>query len=286
MTATRTLPRPVGAASGPSWSAPSWSALTVLMFGTFMFVLDFFIVNVALPSIQQDLSAGEGTIEWVVAGYTISTAVLLVTGGRLGDQFGRRRVFSLGMAIFVTASAVCAVAPDPAVLVAARMVQGVGAALMAPNILSILGVVYTGPARIRAISIYGMVMGLAATSGQLIGGILIRADVAGPGRNMPCRVAIPGPVERTSSTGVPATISTAQAAHEQQSFSTATSLRSSSSTPGSGRKDMRTPSAIWVYSVMARAMSRSQRSACAARSDESSVQATGAAPPSWSVLLC
>jgi EmrB/QacA subfamily drug resistance transporter len=151
------------------------------MFGTFMFVLDFFIVNVALPSIQRGLHASEGAVEWVVAGYTLSTAVLLVTGGRLGDQFGRRRVFSAGLAIFVATSAACALAPDPAVLVAARVVQGVGSALMAPNILSILGVVYTGPARVRAISIYGMVMGLAATSGQLIGGILIRADVGGLG---------------------------------------------------------------------------------------------------------
>jgi MFS family permease len=138
-------------------------------------------LNVALPSIQHSLRAGEGVIEWVVAGYTISTAVLLVTGGRLGDQFGRRRVFAVGMAIFVATSAVCALAPDPSVLIAARVVQGVGAALMAPNILSILGVVYTGPARVRAISIYGMVMGLAATSGQIIGGILIRTDVAGLG---------------------------------------------------------------------------------------------------------
>jgi EmrB/QacA subfamily drug resistance transporter len=176
MTATRTLPSPVQARA-----ARSWSTLTVLMFGTFMFVLDFFIVNVALPSIQHGLRAGEGAVEWVVAGYTISTAVLLVTGGRLGDQFGRRRMFCLGLAIFVATSAACALAPDPAVLVAARVVQGVGAALMAPNILSILGVVYTGPARVRAISIYGMVMGLAATSGQLIGGILIRTDVAGLG---------------------------------------------------------------------------------------------------------
>jgi EmrB/QacA subfamily drug resistance transporter len=158
-----------------------WSALTVLMFGTFMIVLDFFIVNVALPSIQRGLGAGEGAIEWVVAGYALATAVLLVTGGRLGDRFGRRRVFGLGMAIFIGTSAACALAPDPGVLVAARVVQGVGAALMAPNILSILGVVYTGPARVRAISVYGMVMGLAATSGQLIGGILIRTDVAGLG---------------------------------------------------------------------------------------------------------
>jgi EmrB/QacA subfamily drug resistance transporter len=176
MTATRTVPSSVRAPSNPSWST-----LIVLMLGTFMFVLDFFIVNVALPSIQHGLGAGEGAIEWVVAGYTISTAVLLVTGGRLGDQFGRRRMFAVGMAIFVATSAACALAPDPAVLVVARVIQGVGAALMAPNILSILGVVYTGPARVRAISVYGMVMGLAATSGQIIGGILIRADVAGLG---------------------------------------------------------------------------------------------------------
>src|SRR5436305_1027519 len=159
----------------------SWSALAVLMIGTFMFVLDFFIVNVALPAIQQGLRAGEGAIEWIVAGYAISTAVLLVTGGRLGDQFGRRRVFAIGMTVFVLTSALCALAPDPAVLVTARILQGVGAALMAPNILSILGVVYSGPARVRAISVYGMVMGLAAVSGQLIGGVLIRADLAGMG---------------------------------------------------------------------------------------------------------
>ena len=89
----------------------------------------------------------------MVAGYTISTAVLLVTGGRLGDRFGRRRVFTVGMAIFVVTSVACALAPDPAALVAARVVQGIGAALMSPNILSILGVVYTGPARVRAISV-------------------------------------------------------------------------------------------------------------------------------------
>jgi EmrB/QacA subfamily drug resistance transporter len=151
------------------------------MVGTFMFVLDFFIVNVALPSIQHDLRAGEGAIEWIVAGYAVSTAVLLVTGGRLGDQFGRRRVFAAGLAVFILTSAACALAPDPAVLVAARVLQGVGAALMAPNILSILGVVYSGPARVRAISVYGMVMGLAAVSGQLIGGVLIRTDPGGLG---------------------------------------------------------------------------------------------------------
>jgi len=176
MTAARTLPSSIRAPSNPSWST-----LIVLMLGTFMVILDFFIVNVALPSIQHGLGAGEGAIEWVVAGYTLSTAVLLVTGGRLGDQFGRRRMFVLGMAIFVATSAACALAPDPAVLVAARVVQGVGAALMAPNILSILGVVYTGPARVRAISVYGMVMGLAATSARMRIPPMIWPDVAGLG---------------------------------------------------------------------------------------------------------
>jgi EmrB/QacA subfamily drug resistance transporter len=166
------------------------------MIGTFMFILDFFIVNVALPVIQQGLGAGESAIEWIVAGYAISTAALLVTGGRLGDQFGRRRVFVIGLAVFVFTSAACALAPDPAVLVTARVLQGVGAALMAPNILSILGVLYTGPDRVRAISVYGMVMGLAATCGQLIGGVLIRTDVAGLGWraifwiNVPLGVAV------------------------------------------------------------------------------------------------
>ncbi len=85
------------------------------------------------------------------------------------------------MAVFVVISAACALAPDPAVLVAARVAQGVGAALMAPKIFPILGMVYTGPNRVRAISVYGMVMGLAATSGQLIGGVLIRSDLGGLG---------------------------------------------------------------------------------------------------------
>ncbi len=171
------LPRSVR----PPSAASRWWALAVLMIGTFMFVLDFFIVNVALPVIQQGLGAGESAIEWIVAGYAISTAVLLVTGGRLGDLFGRRRVFAIGLAVFVLTSAACALAPDPAVLVTARVLQGVGAALMAPNILSILGVLYSGPDRVRAISVYGMVMGLAATCGQLVGGVLIRTDVAGLG---------------------------------------------------------------------------------------------------------
>ena len=158
-----------------------WAPLAVLMIGTFMIVLDFFIVNVALPSIQTGLHASQSAIEWVVAGYGLTFAVFLIAAGRIGDRIGRRRTFVIGLSTFVAASALCGFAPDEGMLVAARLAQGVGAALISPNILSLLGVVYPGERRVRAITIYGLVMGLAAASGQLIGGLLIAANVAGAG---------------------------------------------------------------------------------------------------------
>jgi EmrB/QacA subfamily drug resistance transporter len=161
--------------------AATWAPLAVILCGTFVYVVDFFVVNVALPSIQRSLGAGPAAIEWVVAGYGLTSAAFLVTGGRLGDIYGRRRLFCLGIATFTVTSALCAAAPDAGFLVAARLAQGVGAAIMAPNILSILGTTYTGPARVKAISIYGMVMGIAAVGGQLLGGLLIAANVDGLG---------------------------------------------------------------------------------------------------------
>jgi EmrB/QacA subfamily drug resistance transporter len=176
-----TMSQQVRADAGPLSRFAKWAPLAVVLCGTFMFVLDFFILNVALPDIQRSLRASAAAIEWLVSGYALTTATLLVTGGRLGDHYGRRRWFSIGLAVFVLASALCALAPDPGVLVAARVLQGGGAAVMAPNILAILGMTYTGRDRVRAISVYGMVMGLAAVSGQLIGGVLIDANVAGLG---------------------------------------------------------------------------------------------------------
>jgi EmrB/QacA subfamily drug resistance transporter len=149
------------------------------MCAVFMIVLDFFVVNVALPSIQSDLHAGTSAIEWVVAGYGLSLAVLLVAAGRLGDLYGRRLMFGAGLALFVVASAACGLAPTTGLLVAARLVQGVGAALVSPNVLSIIGVSYPGPARVRAITIYGLVLGLGAACGQLIGGILVQINLLG-----------------------------------------------------------------------------------------------------------
>jgi EmrB/QacA subfamily drug resistance transporter len=167
------------AGRAPSRPASRRSPLPVLMCGTFMIVLDFFVVNVALPSMQADLHASASAIEWVVAGYGLTCAVLLVTGGRLGDLYGRRLAFAAGLAVFVAASAACGFAPSAGILIAARVVQGIGAALVSPNVLSIIGAAFPGPARVRAITVYGLTMGLAAACGQLIGGILIQADVLG-----------------------------------------------------------------------------------------------------------
>ncbi len=163
----------------PTLRASRWAPLPVVLAGTFMVVLDFFIVNVAMPSIQGRLHASNSSLEWIVAGYALTSAVFLITAGWLGDRIGRRRTFSLGLAVFTLSSAACGLASGPLMLVVARLVQGVGAALLMPNVMAIIGVVYTGPDRVRALSMYGMVMGLAAVGGQLLGGALVQANIAG-----------------------------------------------------------------------------------------------------------
>jgi EmrB/QacA subfamily drug resistance transporter len=172
------LPLPVEPV-GTSWRR--WAPLPVVLAGTFMAVLDFFIVNVALPSIQASLHASNGSVEWVIAGYALTSAVFMIGGGRAGDRFGRRGVFALGLAVFTFASLGCGVAATASELVACRLVQGVAAALLTPNVLSIIGVLYTGADRLRALSAYGSSMGLAAAGGQLIGGALISLNPAGLG---------------------------------------------------------------------------------------------------------
>src|SRR5439155_22989907 len=156
---THILQPPAGRAS---MLAGRWAPLPVVLAGTFMVVLDFFIVNVALPSMQSDLNASNGAIEWVVAGYALTSAGLLIAAGRLGDQFGRRKVFSAGLALFTLASLECGIAGSAEMLVAARLLQGAAAAVLIPNVLSIIGVTYTGNDRARALTAYGLVMGLAA----------------------------------------------------------------------------------------------------------------------------
>ncbi|MGE5333804.1 MAG: MFS transporter [Nitrososphaerota archaeon] len=158
-----------------------WAALLIVLVGTFMVTLDFFIVNVAIPSLQQELHANSGEVQLVVAGYGLALAAGLITSGRLGDLYGRRRMFVLGLALFTLTSAACGLAPTPLSLVIVRVLQGVAAAILSPQVLAIVGAVYTGADRTRAFTVYGLALGIAAVGGQLIGGVLIQADVAGLG---------------------------------------------------------------------------------------------------------
>src|SRR6516164_6432760 len=136
LTSTR---HPSPSLSPPAGPGPNpWVALPVLLAGTFMIVLDFFIVNVALPSMQAHLHASSSALEWVVAGYGLTFSVLLISAGRLGDLIGRRTVFAIGIGLFVVTSAACGLASSADFLVAARFLQGVAAALISPTVLSLI----------------------------------------------------------------------------------------------------------------------------------------------------
>lgn len=179
---TTTITKPAVPSRPQTQSARSpWAALPVILSGAFMVVLDFFIVNVAMPSMQTDLHASSGALEWVAAGYGLTSAVFLITAGRLGDRIGRRRTFSLGLALFTLSSAACGAAGTREILIAGRLFQGVAGAMLMTNVLTLIGVLYEGPDRAKALSAYGMSLGLAAVSGQLIGGVLVQANVAGLG---------------------------------------------------------------------------------------------------------
>ena len=179
--ATLTSPTPSASARAAD-RRRHWAPLAVILAGTSMSVLDFFIVNVALPAMQRSLHAGGSTLEWVAAGYALTTAVLLIASGRLGDRFGRRRMFTLGLALFTLASLACGLAPDSATLIGGRLAQGAGGALMGTNVLSLIGVIYSEPGdRARALGAYATVMGFAAVGGQLIGGALLQLDPFGLG---------------------------------------------------------------------------------------------------------
>lgn len=165
---------------GPA-AGPSRGALPVLLAGTFISLLDFFIVNVALPGIQRNLHAGPSAVQFVVAGYGLALAAGLITAGRLGDLYGRRRMYVIGLTLFTVASAACGLAPSAGFLVGARVVQGAAAALAMPQVLGIINATYTGAQRAKAFTAYAMAIGFGAVFGQLIGGVLINLDVAGLG---------------------------------------------------------------------------------------------------------
>ncbi|MEZ0108923.1 EmrB/QacA subfamily drug resistance transporter [Catenulispora sp. EB89] len=175
-------PAPRTATESPRDTARAQNlTLLVLLAGVFMTTLDIFIVNVAIPATQRDLHASPAAIQWIVAGYGLTVAAGVITAGRLGDMFGRRRMYALGMALFTAASAACGMAPTADVLIASRVVQGIGAALLSPQTLAIIGTAFEGAKRVRAFTAYALAMGLAAVFGQLIGGVLIDLNFSGLG---------------------------------------------------------------------------------------------------------
>jgi EmrB/QacA subfamily drug resistance transporter len=178
---TTLSPETAAARPGAPVAKPSWGTLLVLLAGVFITTLDFFIVNVAIPATQSDLHAGPSAIQFIVAGYGLALAAGLITAGRLGDLYGRRKLFALGLGLFTLASAACGMAPTAGFLVGARVAQGIAAALLTPQVLGIINIVYTGEHRAKAFNAYGLAIGFGAVFGQLIGGALIKVDLAGLG---------------------------------------------------------------------------------------------------------
>ncbi|GAB1332451.1 MFS transporter [Streptomyces sennicomposti] len=173
-----------GGADGPTPSAEpagkggprSRAPLLAVCAGYFMVILDVTIINVAAPVIGRDLAVSVTGIQWITDGYTLAFAGFLMTGGALGDRLGDRRVFCAGVVVFTVSSAGCAVAPDAPFLVAARVVEGVGAALIVPGSLALLQQAYPDPAtRARAFGLWGAMAGVAASAGPLLGGLLVSA---------------------------------------------------------------------------------------------------------------
>jgi len=157
------------------------AGLTVILVGVLLPMIDFFIVNVALPTIDTDLRASQPLLELVVSGYATAYALLLVLGGRLGDSLGRKRLFLAGMAAFTTTSLACGLAPTATFLVIARVAQGASAAMMVPQVLATIQAATTGEQRTRALGRYGAAGGLAAVLGQVLGGLLVSANIDGLG---------------------------------------------------------------------------------------------------------
>src|SRR6516165_7156271 len=169
--------RPLPSTAPPAQPARSGQPLqlALILVAAFMVVLDFSIVNVALPSIERELHMPPDAVQWIVTGYAISFGGLLILGGRAADLLGRRRMFVAGLIAFSLASLAGGLARDPVLLIAARVLQGAGAAIVAPAALSLITTSFPeGPRRTRAIGLYGAISSVGFVSGQVLGGVLVQ----------------------------------------------------------------------------------------------------------------
>jgi EmrB/QacA subfamily drug resistance transporter len=175
-------PLPPAPAAGPQTPAAlSPLALATVLVCVFLAMVDFFIVNVALPTMAVDLHASTALLELVVSGYATAYAVLLVVGGRLGDARGRRRLFLVGIVAFTVTSLLCGIAPTATTLVIARVLQGAAAAMLVPQTLSTIQATGDMTSRARALGWFGATGGIAAVVGQVVGGLLVSANIDGSG---------------------------------------------------------------------------------------------------------
>src|SRR6516165_9347066 len=158
-----------------------WLTLVILLLAAFMNLLDVSIVNIAIPSIQRNLNASYADVQWALAGYTLAYALVLITGGRLGDIFGRKRLFLIGVTGFTIMSALCGAAQSPGMLIACRVVQGAMGAIMVPQVLAVIQVIFPPAERIKALAGFGVTAGLGTVSGPLLGGLLIQHNLFGLG---------------------------------------------------------------------------------------------------------
>ena len=170
----QTAQRDAVALADPTTGDPQrWLALSILLIGAFLPILDFNVVNLALPAIRDNLGASSGEVEFVISAYAATYAVFLITGGRLGDLFGRKPMFLLGVAGFTLTSVLCGTAWSPRVLIAGRILQGLTATAMAPQVLASIRVLFPAAEQGRALAFYGATFGLANICGQVLGGALI-----------------------------------------------------------------------------------------------------------------
>jgi EmrB/QacA subfamily drug resistance transporter len=163
--------------TGPSAVSSPAALIGVILVASFMDLLDVTIVAVAAPDIQSSLGASPAQLQWMIGAYALSLGAALITGGRIGDQYGRRRTFLIGLAAFVVASAACALAPTAGALIAMRVVQGLAAGLMVPQVFGVIRASLTPQQMGAALGAYGGVQGLASIAGPLLGGLLVTANL-------------------------------------------------------------------------------------------------------------